>query len=330
MKTRREFLTGLTAATALATTNSYGKTESGTKAMRTRPFSKSGKSVTELCIGGSHVGGKDNPKDAEALIETAIEEGVRFFDTSRMYQDGRSETYYGKFLTPKYRDDIFLLTKTLFKDAKGVREELETSLKLMKTDYLDVWTIHSITSPEDVNQRYEAGVIDEFFKAKEEGLVKHIGFTGHRSYAAHLRMLELLDEKGLEMEACMLPINLVDPHYDSFIVNVVPELQKRNYAILAMKTLAFGRMLGKPPSDLRNPGNLPKSMEKDGVGVKDMHQFVYSLPITSLVSGCETPDEVRENVNTSKNFKGLSSDEKERLLTIAEAYAGREMEHYKA
>lgn len=319
----------MTAASALAAGLAKAEPQKEKNGLKMRSFPKSGKQVTEFCIGGHHVG-KGSEKNAEALIETAIEEGVTFFDTARIYQKGRAETYYGKFLTPKYRDDIFLMSKSEKVRGKDARKALETSLKLMKTDYLDLWLVHAITDKPNTEKRFNEGAVDEFVKAKEEGIVKHIGFSGHTDYRSHLHFLKLLDERGIDMDACLLPINLVDPHYDSFILNVVPELEKRKYGILAMKTLAFGRMLGAGPENIIKTRGKTESMENDGVGVKEMHEYAYSFPITSLVSGCETPKEVRENVKIAKNFNGLSGNEQERLVNIAEKYAGKTMEHYKA
>lgn len=328
MQTRREFIAA-TSAAAGATVLASAKDAHGTKTLKRRPFGDTGASVTQLCLGGYHVGGK-SAKVAESLVETAIEEGVRFFDTARQYQDGQSETHYGNFLSPKYRDDVFIMTKSELTTGKKVKEALETSLKLMKTDYLDAWMVHTIRSEKDVEERFKNGVIEEFFKAKEKGMVKHIGFTGHRSYKAHLHMLKMLKEEGLEMDACLMPINLVDPHYDSYIVNVLPELEKRNYAILAMKTLAYGRMLGTASERDKKAGVQPRSLKEKGIGLEEMHNYVYSLPISSLVSGCDTPEHIRTNAETSRKFTGMEKKEQERLVNLAEEFSGRGMEFYKA
>ena len=166
------------------------------------------------------------------------------FDTAESYADGESESRYGRFLTPKYRDQVFLMTKTTGKDSKTVERHLDESLKRLNTDYLDLWQIHSIGSPEDVDARIENGVLDVFERAKASGKVRFIGFTGHRNPAAHKRMLERTMDSDL-FDTCQMPVNVLDPSYHSFIEQVTPTLQQRKIGLLAMKTLADGRFFAR-------------------------------------------------------------------------------------
>ena len=103
-----------------------------------RSLGNTGRFVTMLGTGGAHVGRTDSESEARAIIETALEGGVRFFDTAHAYQNGRSEERYGKYLTPQYRDLVFLMTKSTAKDAKTASAHLEESLTRMRTDYLDL------------------------------------------------------------------------------------------------------------------------------------------------------------------------------------------------
>ncbi len=103
-----------------------------------------------------HLGFIDNQADAERMIERSIELGVRFFDNARRYVNGRAEEYMGKFLTPKYRDQIFLMTKAPGRTGDEVRQMLDESLTALKTDYLDLWQIHNLTTLEEVDRRIKA------------------------------------------------------------------------------------------------------------------------------------------------------------------------------
>ena len=131
------------------------------------------------------------------------------------------------------------------------------------------------------------------------------------------------------MDTCLMPINLVDPHYESFITNVIPELQKRKISILAMKTLAFGRLLGAGPERLKKAKGKTKSMEEDGVGVKEMHHYVYSLPVSAIVNGFDKVEEVSSNADISRDFAGMKKEEQKRLLALSKKYSGNITEHYK-
>ena len=294
-----------------------------------RPLGKSGVDVTAFCLGGHHVERAGGEAASDAVIQTALECGVRFFDNARNYASGRAEELYGKFLIPKHRDKVFLMTKSTGKTAAAVNRDLEASLKAMRTDHLDLWQIHSIQSPEDVDARLKEGVLDAFLQAKASGKTRFIGFTGHTSQAAHLHMLAELEKRGLDLDACQMPINLVDPHYDSFITHVLPVLVQRRYGILAMKTLVFGRLLGAGPEEHRKRHGATRSLTDEGVSLADMFRYVYSLPITSLVSGCESPAQVKENTDILRAYQPMDAATREALVAKAAAFAGPNMEYYK-
>lgn len=328
---RRAFLKTLAAsAAALPLSQAEETSDKLGNPLPTRPLGRTGETITAFTLGGAHVVRAENETVSEQLIETAIECGVRSFDNAQQYGRGQSEILYGKYLTPKYRDHIYLTTKTQAKDKASARKELESSLRNLKTDRLDLWQIHSIVSADDVDKRWENGVIDEFLKAREEGLVRHIGFTGHSSPAAHLHLIKRLRKEGILFDTCLMPMNLVDPHWDSFIVQILPELLKDNYAIFAMKSLAHGNMLAAEPRN--NP--TPKvegigTIVDTGLKVVDMHRYVYSLPVCSLISGCLKPHEVKENTTNLRNYRPLGNEERDQLLARAKPFAGNTMEYYK-
>ena len=123
-----------------------------------RLLGNTGEAVTILGVGGSHIGGEMSDREAQATIEAAIEGGVRFFDTAEGYQDGESKKRYGRYLTPKYRGEVVLMTKVEQKDKASAMESLDASLKRLRTDYLDVWQVHTLESVEDVDERVRGGI----------------------------------------------------------------------------------------------------------------------------------------------------------------------------
>ncbi|MCX8157233.1 MAG: aldo/keto reductase [Verrucomicrobiae bacterium] len=334
---RREFLASLAAATAGAAalpSSLPGAPDAASPArdrlgalLPTRPLGKTGVQVTAFCLGGHHAELKRTPAETQAIIEAALEHGCRFFDNAKNYSDGEAERRYGQYLVPKYRDLVFIMTKSSATTAAEARKELDGSLQRMKCDYLDLWQIHHITSPEDVETRLKNGVLDVFLEAKRSGKTRFIGFTGHSNYQAHLRMLALLKERGLDLDTCQMPINLCDPHYESFITNVLPLLQQRQYGILAMKTMAYGTMVGQPGFGSQP---YPNPLTRSGVTPRQMHEYVYSLPVSALVSGCTSPKEVAENTSWLREFKGLPEAERQRLLALSAKHAGQAIESYKS
>lgn len=329
MVDRRNFikvLTGLTAGAVLQNSSFAAKIAEQSdrlgKIMPQRPLGNTGESVTILCVGGYHFGEAKEP-EAQKIIETALENGIRFFDCAVQYQNGGSEEYYGKFLTPKYRDVSFLMTKSQAKTAEGVRKELEDSLRRMNTDSIDLWQIHALTSREDVEERLNNGVLDEFLKAKEEGKVRYIGFTGHSTPEAHLRMLELT--RDTQPFACaQMPINVADPSYSSFIENVVPKLIESNIGVLAMKTLAFGNFFNER-RDKDNPLVIP-----DRITLQDALHFVWSLPISSIVTGARSSDELQEKIDLAMSFSSMAEEKRKELIAKVAEVAGKDLESYKS
>ena len=116
------------------------------KLLPQRKLGSSGPVVTNLGVGGDHVGSASE-KDAQLIIEKALEEGVRFFDNAPLYSSGKAEERYGKFLIPKYRDVSFIMTKTLATNRKSALKDLEASLSRMKSDYVDLWQVHALRFP---------------------------------------------------------------------------------------------------------------------------------------------------------------------------------------
>ena len=332
---RRKFLRTLAAATpAMMAACQSGKPAAEIlnpnqlgAALPLRPLGATGKNVTMLGCGGYHVGWTTE-KDAQAVIEAALQGGIRFFDTAESYANGESETRYGKYLTPKYRDQVFIMTKTTGKDAATVQRHLDESLQRMKTDYLDLWQVHSLSNPDDVDARIDNGVLDVFVKAKESGKVRFIGFTGHSNPEAHLRMLEQTKESNI-FDTAQMPINVMDSNYHSFIKQVVPELQARNIGLLAMKSLADGRFFPKKETldgvvwesdDPVVPGRL---------SLAEALNFVWSLPVSVLITGAENADMMKEKIELAKSFAKMGEEQRNALIDKIADLADGKVEYYK-
>jgi uncharacterized protein len=297
-----------------------------------RLLTKDGQKVTSFCLGGYHLGVTDNPKKAQGMVERSLELGVRFFDNARGYNKGRSEEYMGKFLTPKYRDEIFLMTKAPARTGEGVREMLDESLKALNTDYVDLWQIHSINTPEDVDNRIRDGVLDAFLEAKQKGKARYIGFTGHRNPKTHLHFLKRLDELGIELDTCQMPLNVCDPSFESFQKHVLPVLLEKKYGVIAMKTMAGGSMMGgridTTPKEIETK-DIPDLLAKTALKRENFHQYVYSLPVSSLCSGCRHNYEMEANIKVLKEMKKLSESDMQALVEYAKPYSGGIVENYK-
>lgn len=318
MSTRREFLRAASAAAILSPALLRGESDKLGKVLPQRTLGKTGDKVTAIGLGGHHVGVGRDEKNAQALIERAIERGIRFFDNAVNYQNGLSETYYGKFLTPKYREHVFLTTKSSRNTAAEVRKEFDESRKRLQTDVIDLWQIHTLIDVEDVKQRIKNGVVEVFLEMREKKKARYIGFTGHTSQEAHCYFLDHCKKEGYKMDTCLMPVNLVDSHYDSFLINVLPKLQEQNIALLAMKSMVFGRIFERS-----------KDIDPTVITPKNLHEYVYSLPVSCMLSGCETVAQIDENTAILENFKGMDEARRKELVAAVEKISGPGLEYYK-
>ena len=288
----------------------------------TRRFGRTGEAVTMLGVGGWHIG-EMSEAEAQKTIETALEGGVRFFDSAESYQAGGSESRLGKLLVPKYRDDVFLMTKTTAPNAAKAWEHLEGSLTRLNTDQLDLWQMHSVQNPADVDERIDNGILEVMLEAKATGKTRYIGFTGHSSPAAHTRVLERTDI----FDTCQLAMNLVDVSYESFIEKVVPTLVERNIGVIGMKALANGGFFGGAQHGKHGPN--PKVVP-NRVNVSEAIRFVWSLPVSTLVTGPDDAKQMQEKIDIAKTFTGMDDDERQALIEKVEDMAGTTVEFYKA
>src|SRR5258708_31638945 len=135
-------------------------------------------------------------------------------------------------------------------------------------------------------------------EAKRRGKTRYIGFSGHRTPAAHGRVLEITDQ----FDTCQMPINAADPSYQSFIKNVLPRLVEKNMGVLAMKTLADQGFFGQNRWDARSTGVSP--LIPNRIGVIEAIHFVWSLPVTGLIKGAETLEQLNEKTRLGQSVKG--------------------------
>lgn len=252
-----------------------------------RRLGKTGVEVSLLGIGGAHIGGKNiSEADAIKLMRTAVDEGINFFDNAWEYNAGRSEERMGLALKDGYRDKVFLMTKVLGRSTENAQSQLEASLRRLQVDVIDLWQVHSVGTwePDDKGKVYGKGVLDVALKAREEGKIKHIGFTGHVDPEIHLAVLE----GGFEWETVQMPINCLDPHRKSFIKNMIPKAQEHDLGIIAMKTLAGGGVL-----------------ETGAVSAEEGLRFAMSMPVSVVVSGMDSIEKFQQNLAVARSFQQL-------------------------
>jgi len=286
----------------------------GASTLPTRRLGRTGLQVPILALGGHHVGRAASEADARVLVEAAFDQGIRFFDNAESYQNGRAERWLGAALEG-VRSDVLIMSKTHSprdRSADSARRHLEGSLERLRTDYLDVWQLHSTKSAEDVDRAFRAGGAMEYImRAKEEGLVRFVGVTGHVTPAAHRRALKYWDE-GWQFDTIQFPINPIDYHQRSFQRQVLVDIVARDIGVIAMKTSADGRLL------------------REGIcTIEESLRYVWSLPVDVAVVGMERPDLVLENASIARKFEPMSPAELQALRDRIEPEADLSLEWYK-
>ena len=271
-----------------------------------RLLGKTGEVVSILGLGGEallRTYGRE--EEAISLIHRAIDLGITYFESARAYAG--SEAYYGRALGER-RNDIFLASKSHERTLDGALSHLEATLKNMNTDFLDLWMIHDVRSIKDIDLVFgPQGAIRAFESAKRNKLIKWIGISGHRNPTILSRAIDLFP-----FDTVLVPINAAEPHYWSFIDEILPKAQEKGMGILGMKTLSRG-----------------VSIKIFGVeSTENFLRFALTQPVSSVVVGCETIEQLEMNARIARSFRPMRKKEQDILLEKTRPYA-RELMYYK-
>ncbi|MGL1893025.1 MAG: aldo/keto reductase [Spirochaetaceae bacterium] len=200
-------------------------------------FGKTNHLSTRILFGAAAFYDEDQ-KTADKTMELVIEKGINHIDTAASY--GKSELRLGPWIK-HHRDKFFLATKTEQRSKKAALEELYRSLDLLKTDHIDLWQMHLLIDEEHWQQTYgESGALEAFIEAKEKGLVKNLGITGHELIvpSMHLRSL-----KEFDFDSVLLPYNyslMQIPGYKHDFNKLHALALKKKLAFQCIKTICRG------------------------------------------------------------------------------------------
>lgn len=266
-----------------------------------RRLGKTNLQVSILGLGGEGIlRTYGNDGKAHRLINTAIDLGINYLETARAYAG--SEAYYGGALKER-RKDVILAGKSHARDKKGALGHLKESLANLKTDYLDIWQIHDVRTHEEIKQIFGPnGAMEAFLEAKEKGLVRFIGVTGHCDPKITAKCLDLYD-----FDTVLIPVNPAEPSYKCFLEEIVPLAGAKDTGVIGMKAYLQGRF------------DAPKKL---------LLSYALSQPISLAVIGCDDVDQLKENAQAAVEFLPLKYKEVQRLASIIEPYA-RELMSYK-
>ena len=271
--------------------------------MNTRPFGQHADRVSIIGLGGYHLGNAKNITEAVRIVHEAIDAGVNFLDNAWEYHDGESEKRMGRAIADR-RDSVFLMTKvcTHGRDARVAMRQLEESLRRLRTDYLDLWQIHECVYYNDPERHFaKGGVVEALERAKAQGKVRYVGFTGHKDPDIHLRMLSF----DFPFDACQLPLNGFDAGFRSFQSRVLPALARRKIAAIGMKSL----------------GGDGRVIKQKAAVVEDALRYAMSLPVCTTISGIDSLKVLRQNLKIARDFSPMDAEARQRYERSVASYA---------
>jgi aryl-alcohol dehydrogenase-like predicted oxidoreductase len=264
-----------------------------------RTLGRTGERVSAIGLGGFHLGKPELP-EAESLriIRTAIDAGVTFLDNSWDYNGGASEIRMGKALRDGYRERAFLMTKIDGQTRTAATRQIDESRRRLRTDVIDLLQLHEIIRPADPDRIFaEGGAIEAVLEARDAGTIRYIGFTGHKSPAIHLRMLETAADHGFRFDTVQMPLNVMDAHFDSFEKQVLPVLVKEGIGVLGMK----------PLGDRQVPSSKT-------VGAVEALHYAMNLPTSVVITGCDSMEILQQALDAARTFRPMKPNEVKALL----------------
>jgi aryl-alcohol dehydrogenase-like predicted oxidoreductase len=274
--------------------------------MERRALGRTGEELSIVGFGGIVVMDVE-PPDASRLVGMAVDRGVNYFDVAPSY--GNAEERLGPALEP-YRDRVFLACKTGKRDREGAAEELRASLERMRTDHFDLYQLHAISSMEDVEQALgPGGAMEAFLEARQQGLIRYIGFSAHSAEAA----LAAMDR--FDFDSILFPTNYVNYFQANFGPQVVARAEQKGIGRLALKALARTPWAEGQPRSFKKTWYEPIT---DGREAELALRFTLSQPITAAIPPGEEPL-FRTALDIADRFRALEPPELEELRQRAGA-----------
>jgi len=254
--------------------------------METRPFGKTGQKFPILSFGGQRIVDQHQCTEEQAIeiVNSAIDRGIRYFDTAWVYSDGQAETRLGKVVKHR-RSEMWLATKTIDTTADGARQQLETSLTRLQTDYVDEWRLHNVYDYARLDEfTGKGGALETAVKAREEGLVRNISISGHSDPQI---LVEALNR--FPFDSALIAVSALDHFILSFAEEFLPVANARGVATIGMKVLGLGSLTHEVERSLR---------------------YAFSLPVSTVIVGMESMAQLEQNLAIAEAFTPMTDEER--------------------
>ena len=254
--------------------------------METRPFGKTGESFPILSFGGQRIvdGRGCAEEEAIEIVNTAIDRGIRYFDTAWLYSRGQAETRLGK-VAKHRRSEMWIATKAWDTTRDGARRQLEESLTRLQTDHVNEWRFHAVGTYERLEAfTGKGGALEAALQAREEGLVRYISISGHRDPQV---LVEALNR--FPFDTALIALSALDHFILSFAKEFLPIANAKGTAVIAMKALGFGSLIHEVERALR---------------------YAFSLPVSTVIVGVESMAQLEQNLAIAESFTPMTDQER--------------------
>jgi len=254
--------------------------------MKTRPFGKTGESFPILSFGGQRIVDEHECTEEEAveIVNTAIDRGIRYFDTAWIYSDGQAETRLGKVVKHR-RSEMWIATKTWDTTRDGALGQLDTSLERLQTDHINEWRLHNVWDMDRLDQfTGKGGALEAAIEARDQGMVRNISISCHTDPQI---LVEALNR--FPFDSALIALSVLDHFYMSFVEEFLPVTNATGVATIGMKVLGLGSLTHEVERSLR---------------------YAFSQPVSTVVVGMETMAQLEQNLSIAEAFEPMTDAEK--------------------
>jgi aryl-alcohol dehydrogenase-like predicted oxidoreductase len=295
-------------------------------AMPTRNLGRTGYQVGIFSLGGQAKLERTFAADESVeIVNRAIDLGINYIDSAAAYGKdenwesvhGTSERNIGQVMKQR-RSEVFLASKTHERGYDGSMRLLESSLENLQTDHLDLWQLHNIKRQDDLNRIFARdGAIKALEKARSEGMVRHLGITGHFEPLILAQALERYD-----FDTILMVVSAADPNYLSFKDHLLPVALAKGVGIIAMKLAARGRLISEwTPPPLEKQQEYMRTSLPGTITMKESLHYTCTQPVSTCIVGCDTIAQLEENVSIATNFEPMDEAKMAKISGMTASYA---------
>jgi aryl-alcohol dehydrogenase-like predicted oxidoreductase len=254
--------------------------------METRPLGKTGESFPILSFGAQRIVDDEGCNEDEAIriLNTALDRGIRYFDTAWIYSHGQSEERVGM-VSKHRRDEMWIATKVFNTTRDGALRQLEESLSRLQTDHVDEWRLHNVWDFDRLDQMTgKGGALEAAIRAREEGMVRFVSISGHTDPQVQIEAL-----RRFPFDTVLVALSVLDHFIYSFAEEFLPVAAQRGVGVVGMKIFGYKKLAHVADRALR---------------------YALALPVSTVIAGCSTMEQLEADLAVAEHFTPMTGPER--------------------